>query len=162
MSLRRALLTVALTATSLLTACALRPSYKDVMATAAVTDASTAQAPVVLRVVDGSGKPVKGARVRAGELRTRVNVVSDADGLVTLEPSAVLMKENPLVEVVLPKGVTTYRLEHVPAGQAAAETPAATEPAPAAPAPAPAAETPAATTGSEPAPAQQPSATPGT
>ncbi|WP_241757910.1 hypothetical protein [Myxococcus landrumensis] len=160
MSLRRALLTVALTATSLLTACALRPTYKDLMATAAVADASAAQAPVVLRVVDGSGKPVKGARVRAGELRTRVNVVSDADGLVTLEPSAVLMKENPLVEVVLPKGVSTYRLEHVPAGQAAAEAPAATEPAPAAPAPA--AETPAATTGSEPAPAQQPSATPGT
>ncbi|WP_338863192.1 hypothetical protein [Myxococcus stipitatus] len=159
MSLRRALLTVALTATSLLTACALRPSYKDLMATGAAADASAAQAPVVFRVVDGSGQPVKGARVRAGELRTRINVVSDADGLVTLEPSAVLMKENPLVEVVLPKGVSTYRLEHVPAGQAATEAPAAPEQAPAA---APATETPAAATGSESAPAQQPSATPGT
>src|SRR5215217_5206258 len=106
MSLRRALLTVVLTSTSLLTACALRPTYEA------------------------------------------------------------LLKENPLVEVVLPKGVKTYRLQLAPSGEAPA-APVETAPqAPAAPEPAPATETPASdapaatTPEAAPSPVQQPAATP--
>jgi len=165
MSLRRALLTVVLTSTSLLTACALRPTYKELVAPPSAAGITPGQM-VVLRVVDGDGKPVEGARVRAGELRTRLNAVSDADGLVKLEANEALLKENPLVEVVLPKGVKTYRLQLAPSGEAPA-APVETAPqAPAAPEPAPATETPASdapaatTPEAAPSPVQQPAATP--
>ncbi|AKF84029.1 hypothetical protein MFUL124B02_39700 [Myxococcus fulvus 124B02] len=133
MSLRRALLTVVLSSTALLSACALRPTYRELVAPNAAE--VTAGQTVALRVVDSAGKPVQGAKVRAGERRTRMNLVSDADGLVTLETNADLLKENPLVEVVLPKGVSQYRLQLVPSGQSPAElapqAPAAPEQAPA-------------------------------
>ncbi|NVJ19893.1 MULTISPECIES: hypothetical protein [Myxococcus] len=165
MSLRRALLTIVLTSTSLLTACALRPTYKELVAPPNAANITPGQM-VALRVVDGSGKPVEGARVRAGEGRTRLNVLSDADGLVKLEANEALLKENPLVEVVLPKGVTSYRLQLAPSGEAPATLETAPQ-APAAPEPAPATETPATdapatTPEAAPSPVQQPSATPGT
>lgn len=161
MSLRRALLTVVLTSTSLLTACALRPTYKELIAPPSAANVAPGQT-VALRVVDGSGKPVEGARVRAGEGRTRLNVLSDADGLVKLEANEALLKENPLVEVVLPKGVKTYRLQLAPSGEAPAAAPVETAPqAPAAPATeTPATDAPATTPEAAPSPAQQPAATP--
>ncbi|TQF14666.1 hypothetical protein FJV41_17570 [Myxococcus llanfairpwllgwyngyllgogerychwyrndrobwllllantysiliogogogochensis] len=174
MSLRRALLTVVLTSTSLLTACALRPTYKELIAPPSAAGVAPGQI-VALRVVDGSGKPVEGARVRAGEGRTRLNVLSDADGLVKLEANEALLKENPLVEVVLPKGVKEYRLQLAPSGEAPAapvetapQAPAAPEQAPATETPAtetpatetPASGTPATTPEAAPSPVQQPSGTP--
>lgn len=167
MSLRRALLTIVLTSTSLLTACALRPTYKELIAPPSAAGVTPGQT-VALRVVDGSGKPVEGARVRAGEGRTRLNVLSDADGLVKLEANEALLKENPLVEVVLPKGVKEYRLQLAPSGEAPAAAPVETAPqAPAAPEPAPATESPASdapatTPEAAPSPVQQPAPTPGT
>ncbi|MBZ4396550.1 hypothetical protein OWM54_24960 [Myxococcus sp. MISCRS1] len=159
MSLRRALLTVVLSSTALLSACALRPTYRELVAPNAAE--VTAGQTVALRVVDGAGKPVQGAKVRAGERRTRMNLVSDADGLVTLETNADLLKENPLVEVVLPKGVSQYRLQLVPSGQSPAEL---APQAPAAPEQAPGTEAPEAqpTTPASPETAPQAPATPAT
>ncbi|MFY1827509.1 hypothetical protein ACN47A_16430 [Myxococcus fulvus] len=162
MSLRRALLTVVLSSTALLSACALRPTYRELVAPNAAE--VTAGQTVALRVVDSAGKPVQGAKVRAGERRTRMNLVSDADGLVTLETNADLLKENPLVEVVLPKGVSQYRLQLVPSGQAPAElapqAPAAPEQAPGTEAPEAQPTTPASPETEPQAPAAP--ATPGT
>lgn len=115
MSLRRTLLS-ATVALALLSACALRPRYRDVV----VPEASAQQKPVegqvvVLRVVDpATGQPVPGARVLATGGRSRLSATSDAQGLLTVSVSRSLMDENPLVEVVLPKGVSDYRLEPVP------------------------------------------------
>ncbi|MCE9670937.1 carboxypeptidase-like regulatory domain-containing protein [Myxococcus stipitatus] len=121
MSLRRALLTAALAASSLLSACALRPTYQQVVQSPGVESLSPGQT-VVLRVVDAAGAPVAGARILAGEGRTRLSATSDADGIVKLEVSGTLLKENPLVEVITPKGVSGYRLLPVPSGDAPAET----------------------------------------
>ncbi|MCP3099701.1 hypothetical protein LZ198_12565 [Myxococcus sp. K15C18031901] len=134
MSLRRALLTSALVASSLLSACALRPTYQQVVQ-APGSDSVTAGQTVVLRVVDGAGKPVEGARVLAGEGRTRLSATSDAEGIVKVEVSGTLLKENPLVEVINPRGVTSYRIVPVPTVEApvAPETPAAPETEPSAP-----------------------------
>ncbi|MCP3059135.1 hypothetical protein LXT21_10165 [Myxococcus sp. K38C18041901] len=162
MSLRRALLTVVLSSTALLSACALRPTYRELVAPNAAE--VTAGQTVALRVVDSAGKPVQGAKVRAGERRTRMNLVSDADGLVTLETNADLLKENPLVEVVLPKGVSQYRLQLVPSGQSPSElapqAPAAPEQVPGTEAPEAQPTTPASPETESQAPAAP--ATPGT
>ncbi|MBZ4417991.1 hypothetical protein [Myxococcus sp. RHSTA-1-4] len=128
MNLRRTLLSAVLASTALLSACSLRPHYRDVVRPG--PSESAAGQTVALRVVDAkTNRPVPGARVLAGETRSRLSATSDADGLVTLQVSNELLRENPLVEVVLPAGVRSYRLELVPSGQAPA--PEATPEAPA-------------------------------
>ncbi|MCY1040301.1 hypothetical protein OV208_03125 [Corallococcus sp. bb12-1] len=121
MSLRRNLLTVALLSTALLSACSLslRPRYKDLVQTSGTQ--LTEDQLVVLRVTDSAtGEPVKGAKVSGGEYRNRLNAVSDANGEVSLKVNQALLAENPLVEVVLPKGVHHYKLKLVPSGEAPA------------------------------------------
>ncbi|HZI09876.1 MAG TPA: hypothetical protein VE153_05735 [Myxococcus sp.] len=134
MSLRRTLLTVVLASAALLSSACLRPRYKELVQ---VTPADIAPGQVVvLRVVNpDTGQPVKGVRVLAGERRERVSAVTDEAGIVKLPVSRELLDENPIVEVVLPKGVRSYRLQPVPYGQAPSPdaAPAAPE-APAAPA----------------------------
>ena len=130
MNLRRTLLSAVLASTALLSACSLRPHYRDVVQPG--PSESAAGQTVALRVVDArTNRPVPGARVLAGESRSRLSATSDADGLVTLQVSNELLRENPLVEVVLPAGVRSYRLELVPSGQAPA--PEATPEVPATP-----------------------------
>ncbi|MBE4750147.1 hypothetical protein G4177_18440 [Corallococcus sp. ZKHCc1 1396] len=120
MSLRRNLLTVAVLSTALLSACSLRPRYKDLVQTSGTAQLTEEQL-VVLRVTDAStGEPVKGAKVSGGEYRNRLNVVSDENGEVSLKVNKALLTENPLVEVVLPKGVRAYKLQLVPSGEAPA------------------------------------------
>ncbi|RKG85578.1 hypothetical protein D7V97_43515, partial [Corallococcus sp. CA053C] len=120
MSLRRNLLTVALLSTALLSACSLRPRYKDLVQTSGTAELKEDQL-VVLRVTDAqTGQPVKGAKVSGGEFRTRLNAISDENGQVSLKVNQVLLTENPLVEVVLPKGVRGYKLQLVPSGEAPA------------------------------------------
>lgn len=120
MSLRRNLLTVALLSTTLLSACALRPRYNDIVQANGTTALQENQL-VVLRVTDAAtGKPVKGAKVLGGEYRNHLNATSDENGEVSLQLDPGLVKENPLVEVVLPKGVRRYKLQVVPSGQAPA------------------------------------------
>ncbi|WP_240360154.1 hypothetical protein [Pyxidicoccus caerfyrddinensis] len=133
MSLRRTLLTAVLASTALLSACTLRPRYKDVVAPGPT--ASVAGQTVALRVVNTeTNQPVPGARVLAGDSRSRLSAVTDTEGLVTLQVSPELLKENPLFEVVLPAGVKSYRLQLMPSGQSPAPegTPATPE-APATP-----------------------------
>ncbi|RKH10971.1 hypothetical protein D7X74_26365, partial [Corallococcus sp. CA047B] len=123
MSLRRNLLTVALLSTALLSACSLslRPRYKDLIQTAGTTTQLTEDQLVVLRVVDSqTGQPVKGAKVGGGEFRNRLSAISDENGEVTLKVNQALLTENPLVEVVLPKGVRHYKLQVVPSGESPA------------------------------------------
>ncbi|WP_223639202.1 hypothetical protein [Corallococcus sp. EGB] len=120
MSLRRNLLTVALLSSALLSACALRPRYNDIVQANGATALQENQL-VVLRVTDAeTGKPVKGAKILGGEYRNHLNATSDENGEVALQLDPGLVKENPLVEVVLPKGVSHYKLQLVPSGQAPA------------------------------------------
>jgi len=131
MSLRRTLLSATI-AVALLSACGLRPRYREVV----VPEATAQQKPlegqqVVLRVVDaGTGEPVPGAKVLAGGGRSRLAATSDAQGLLTVTVSQALMDENPLVEVVLPKGVSRYRLEPVPQAAPPTENDPSGEPRP--------------------------------
>lgn len=116
MNPRRALLSVTATL-ALLSACSLRPYYRDVVVPegSALTKPAEGQT-VVLRVVDpGSGEPLPNVRVLASGSRARLVATSDAQGLLTVAVSRSLLEENPLVEVVLPKGVKHYRFEPVPA-----------------------------------------------
>jgi hypothetical protein len=130
MSLRRALLTAVLASSALLSACALRPRYAEVVAPPSNV-ASAAGTTVALRVVDpATNRPVPGARVLAGDTRSRMSATADADGVVKFEVTPELLKENPLVEVVLPSGVRSYRLELMPSGQAPAAPTAPETPAP--------------------------------
>lgn len=115
MSLRRTLLS-ATVAFALLSACGLRPRYREVVVPEAPAQQKSAEGQqVVLRVVDSAtGQPVPGAKVLAMGGRSRLSATSDAQGLLTVTVSQALLDENPLVEVVLPKGVRGYRLEPVP------------------------------------------------
>ncbi len=118
MSLRRTLLSAAV-AFALLSACVLRPRYREVVVPEGAAQQSLDGQQVVLRVVDAeTGAPVPGARVLATGARSRLNATSDEQGLLTVTVSKALMDENPLVEVVLPKGVRGYRLEPVPQSSA--------------------------------------------
>ncbi len=120
MSLRRNLLTVALLSSALLSACALRPRYNDIVQANGAAALQENQL-VVLRVTDAeTGQPVKGAKILGGEYRNHLNSVSDENGEFSLQLDPGLVKENPLVEVVLPKGVSRYKLQVVPSGQAPA------------------------------------------
>lgn len=130
MSLRRASLSIALVAVSLLSACALRPHYKDVVQPAGGSKASEGQI-LTMRVVDpATGQPIPGAKVIAGAGRSRLATTSDAQGFVTVPVAQALLDENPLVEVVLPKGLKSYQLQ---VERPAEPQPPATPAAPAAP-----------------------------
>lgn len=128
MSLRRASLSVVLVAVSLLSACALRPHYRDMVQPEGAAKASEGQV-LTMRVVNpATGQPIQGAKVIAGAGRTRLATTSDAQGRISVPVAQALLDENPLVEVVLPKGVQSYQFQ--------VELPAESQPpaAPAAPA----------------------------
>lgn len=150
MSFRRASLTVAFLAL-VLSACALRPRYRDVVSSGEAGQAAEGQT-LTLRVVDAkTGQPIKGAKVLAGTGRTRLAATSDEEGRLSVPVSKALLDENPLVEVVLPKGAGQYRFE--------LDRPAS-PPAPEAP-PAPPAEAPAGTDAPATPPATPPMVTSG-
>jgi hypothetical protein len=133
MSLRRALLSATLALTLLSAACGLRPRYRDVVVPAGSEQVKPQEGqPVVLRVVDSrTGEPLPGVRVLAQGSRSRLSATTDAQGQLTVAVSTSLLQENPLVEVVLPKGVGGYRFE--PVTEPARQEPPATESAPATP-----------------------------
>lgn len=133
MSLRRASLSIALVAVSLLSACALRPHYKDMVQPEGASKASDGQV-LTMRVVDpATGRPIPGAKVIAGSSRSRLATTSDAQGLITVPVAQALIDENPLVEVVLPKGMKGYQFQvERPSESQPPEAPAAPA-APAAP-----------------------------
>ncbi|WP_228564891.1 hypothetical protein [Myxococcus sp. AB036A] len=137
MSFRRKLLTLALASSSLLAACVVqRPFYRDVVQPAGSSVAAGTLVDLIVLDSD-TNQPVKGAKVLWGEdSRSRESYVTDEDGRVSFDVTPALLKENPLVEVVLPRGVRSYRLQVVPATDAAAPeaTEAAAPEAPAAPA----------------------------
>jgi hypothetical protein len=139
MSFRRASLSVALLCLGLSSACALRPRYGDVVVRQDVERAAQAPALTLRLLNKDTNRPIPGAHVVASSGRNRVSVFSDAEGLVSLPVTQALADENPLLEVVLPKGVAHYRFEAVvpeaaPAPEAPAEAPAqAAPPAEAAP-----------------------------
>ncbi len=146
MSLHRVLLSCACLSLGLLSACALRPHYKDMVQQEGAAPAAEGQV-LMIRVVDPTtGQPIPGAKVVAGAGRERLAATSDAQGRISVPMSQALLQENPLVEVVLPKGVSRYQFQisrpaEAPAqapAQAPAEAPATPAEAPAAPADAPA------------------------
>ncbi len=113
-----------------LSACTLRPFYRQVLPPDVVREKGAGVEQVTLRVVQpGSGQPIPGARVLLTTGRTRVNATSDENGLVQLPVSQDLLAENPLVEVVLPKGLEDYALQPVKQESAPAPQPTI-EPAP--------------------------------
>ncbi|WP_257450864.1 carboxypeptidase-like regulatory domain-containing protein [Archangium lipolyticum] len=101
----------------LLSACTLRPYYRQVVPPdVARLNPQQAQGmkDVTMRVVDPStGQPIPRARVLLESTRGRITVTSDADGLVQLPVTPHLLADNPLVEVVLPKGVRSYSFQLV-------------------------------------------------
>lgn len=131
MSLRRASLSVALVALGLLSACTLRPHYKDMVQPVGAPQQAVDGQTLVMRLVDPStGQPIQGAKVLAGTERARLSATSDAEGRISVPVSQALLKENPLVEVVLPKGVKAYQFQVLrPTESPAAEPPAAEPPA---------------------------------
>lgn len=111
MSLRRISLSIALTSLALLSACALRPHYKDMVQPVGAPQAADGQT-LMMRLVDpGTGQPIQGAKVIAGTNRARLAATSDAQGRISVPVSQALLDENPLVEVVLPKGVKAYQFQ---------------------------------------------------
>jgi hypothetical protein len=132
MSLRRVSLSIALAALALLSACALRPHYKDMVQPVGAPQAAEGQI-LLMRLVDpATGQPIKGARVLAGTKRARLAAMSDAEGRISIPVSQALLEENPLVEVVLPKGVKAYQFQVVRAEEPASPPapPAPTTPNP--------------------------------
>jgi hypothetical protein len=128
MSLRRISLSIALTALALLSACALRPQYKDMVQPMGAPQAADGQT-LMMRLVDpGTGQPIQGAKVIAGAGRARLAATSDAQGRISVPVSQALLEENPLVEVVLPKGVKAYQFQVDSAAEPA--SPPAPPPAP--------------------------------
>jgi hypothetical protein len=148
MSLRRVLLSVALPSLVLLSACTLRPRYKDMVQPSGSTQAVADGQVLMMRVVEPStGKPISGAKVLAGTGRARVSATSDSEGRLSVLMSQALLEENPLVEVVLPKGAKQYQFQIVrPAETSAPKEPSAPAETPAAePSTSQPAETPAGT-----------------
>jgi cell division septation protein DedD len=120
MSLRRISLSIALTALALLSACALRPHYKDMVQPVGAPQAAEGQT-LMMRLVDpGTGQPIQGAKVIAGTSRARLAATSDTQGRISVPVSQALLEENPLVEVVLPKGVKAYQFQVDSAAEPAA------------------------------------------
>jgi len=129
MSLRRASLSLALVALSLLSACALRPHYRDMVQPEGAQKAADGQV-LMMRVVDpATGQPIQGAKVIAGSGRTRLAATSNAEGRISVPVAQALLDENPLVEVVLPKGVKSYQFQVERPADSAAAQPAAAQPA---------------------------------
>jgi hypothetical protein len=126
MSSMRSLLRLALLSSlGLLSACALRPYYRQVLPPDVVRDKGVGVEQVTLRVVEsGTERPIPGARVLLTTGRARINATSDANGLVQLPVSPELLSENPLVEVILPKGTAGYALQPVQREAAPAIEPA--------------------------------------
>ena len=130
MSLRRASLSVALVALSLLSACALRPHYRDMVQPAGASQKAAEGQVLMMRVVDpATGQPIKGAKVIAGSGRTRLAATSDAEGRISVPVAQSLLEENPLVEVVLPKGVKAYQFQVERSDESSAAQPSAAQPA---------------------------------
>ncbi|AKJ07973.1 hypothetical protein ATI61_107413 [Archangium gephyra] len=127
----RPLLCVALVSLGLLSACALRPYYRQVLPpdlSAMKPAAVQGKGEVVrLRVVEPeTERPIPGARIFLSTNRGRVSLVSDMEGLVQMPLTPELLAENPLVEVVPPAGVSGYAFQPVkqepasaPAGESA-------------------------------------------
>lgn len=129
MSLRRVLLSLALVTLGLLSACVLRPRYRDVVQPTGTSAQAVEGQTLMIRLVDpGTGQPIPGARVLAGTGQARLSATTDAEGRISVPVSKALMDENPLVEVVLPKGVTKYQFQRVPAEAPPAEAPAPPQP----------------------------------
>jgi hypothetical protein len=119
----RSLMCVALLSLGLLSACALRPYYRQVLPPELAgmkPQAAQGQGPVTLRLVEaGTDKPIAGARVILTLMNHgRVVAASDANGLIQLPVTPELLAENPLVEVVLPPGLRGYSFMTVPAESA--------------------------------------------
>jgi hypothetical protein len=164
MSLRRVLLSLACLSLGLLSACALRPQYKDMVQQQGAAPVAAGQV-VLLRMTDpNTGKAIAGAKVVAGTGRERLSATTDMEGRLSVPVAKALLDENPLVEVVLPKGVRSYQFELSRGSEAPAQAPA--EAPAAAPAEAPAAQPPAPTdsTGATPSGATdvKPAGEPGT
>lgn len=113
----RPLLCLAVLSLGVLSACSLRPYYRQVLPpelAGARPQEARAMEDVTLRVVESeTGRPIAGARVLLGTGRGRVNVASDMNGFIKLPVTPELLAENPLVEVSLPPGVSGYFLEWV-------------------------------------------------
>lgn len=133
MSLRRVSLSIALAALALLSACTLRPHYKDMVQPMGAPQPAAEGQTLMMRLVDPStGQPIKGAKVLAGTSRARLSATSDAEGRISVPVSQALLDENPLVEVVLPKGVKAYQFQVVRAPEPASPpvTPTPSTPSP--------------------------------
>lgn len=137
------MLRVLLVASSLLllAGCALRPRYADF-----VSPTTTGDQVTFLLTEKGTGRPLPAINVEVGELKHRVRVTTSADGTFSLPVDASLLKDNPVIVVAVPRGVSGYELAIVtapaPAAPEAPAAPATPEPpaSPATPAqPAPAA-----------------------
>ncbi len=126
MSLRRASLSVVLVALGLLSACALRPHYKDMVQPEGGAQQAVDGQTLLMRVVDpATGQPINGAKVIAGATRTRLAATSDDQGRIAVPVSQALLEENPLVEVVLPRGVKAYQFQLLRQAEAPAPRPPA-------------------------------------
>jgi hypothetical protein len=129
MSLRRASLSVALVALSLMSACVLRPHYKDMVQPEGAPKAAEGQT-LTMRLVDlATGQPIPGAKVIAGTSRARLAATSDAEGHISVPVAQALIEENPLVEVVLPKGVKAYQFQVLRPAEPPAPQPPPSQPA---------------------------------
>jgi hypothetical protein len=84
----------------------------------------------MLMVDPATGQPIKGAKVLSGSGRSRLAVTSDAEGRISVPVSHALLAENPLVEVVLPKGVKAYQFQVFRPAEAPAPQEPAAQPAP--------------------------------
>ena len=95
----RPLLCLALLSLGLLSACALRPYYRQVLPpdlAGMKPQAVQGKQEVMLRVVEkGTELAVPGARVFLSTSRGRVSLVSDGEGLVRMPVTSELLAENP-------------------------------------------------------------------
>jgi hypothetical protein len=113
----RSWMCLAVLSASLLSACALRPNYRQILP----PDVGRLQPAegrnhedVTVRLVDAATKrPVPGAKVYVGTSRGRFALTSDVNGLVKLPVTPELLAENPLMEVVLPAESEGYNFELV-------------------------------------------------
>lgn len=124
---------VLLAASLLLVAgCALRPRYADFVSPTTPGDSVT----FVLTEKE-KGEPLAGVDVEVGENKQRVRVKTGPDGTFSLPVSASFVKDNPVLVISLPRGVSGYDLEVVHRAVPVSPPPEAPAPAPASPAPAP-------------------------
>lgn len=113
----------ALAVALLLSGCALRPRYADFVT------AKTEGREVTFLLTDAAtGLPVSGAKVEVGELKSRVNVTTGADGTFKLPVEKRYLDENPVFVVTLPKGVEASRVRLAPPPAPAPAPPEAAAP----------------------------------